>query len=318
MTSNHEVLVSIIVPVYNTKDYLVRCLDSLKAQTIASIEFIIVDDGSTDGSESICDSFTSQDSRFIVIHQSNSGQASARNRALSEANGKYVMFVDSDDWVADDFCETAVTQAESHNADIVVFRYNRVLPNGEVIIEGPSDAAWGLHSNLKALEMIDECTGYVWNKIYSLEKCFSQLRFPIGFYYEDQGTTHRAIYNAERVFISNEVLYNYVYRDNSTVTIASKRIENDRFVMDMLQTSDFEEWGLRSLAKKKREFTAYRYLSHLGRRSKYSIEAMDILDNYDGNNNYFTTKNKVMLRLYQCSKSLFDLLCIISGKRYRV
>ena len=316
MGNNHEVLVSIIVPVYNTKDYLVRCFDSLKAQTLDSIEFIIVDDGSTDGSGALCDEYALNYPWFRVIHQNNGGISSARNMGLSIATGKYVMFVDSDDWVTNDFCESAVSIAEAHHADVVAFRYNRV--NGdEYRVFGPSDDVLGVHTNLDALGLIDECEGYAWNKIYLRDKCFSNLTFPVGFCFEDQGTIHRAIYKADLVCFSNKVLYNYAYRDDSIVSKVSPKKENDRFVMDLLQANDLENWGLYSLAKAKKYYTSYRYLCYLGMREEHSSEAIAILSEYDGSKKYFTKKNRCLIYLFLISKPLFNYACILTGRRYR-
>ena len=97
--------VSIIVPVYNVEKYLERCLDSLINQTLTNIEIVCINDGSTDNSGKILDDYAAKDNRIKVIHQNNAGQAVARNNGLKIANGNYINFVDSDDWVDLDFIE---------------------------------------------------------------------------------------------------------------------------------------------------------------------------------------------------------------------
>ena len=92
-------LISIIVPVYNVEDYIRPCLDSILAQTYTNFEAILVDDGSKDGSGSVCDEYAEKDSRFIVVHKENGGVSSARNKGLEIAKGEYIAFVDSDDWI---------------------------------------------------------------------------------------------------------------------------------------------------------------------------------------------------------------------------
>lgn len=107
------VVVSVIVPVYNVEDYLEQCLESIISQTFGNIEIICVDDGSTDRSGEILEKFAEADSRIIVIHKKNGGLSSARNAALSRVKGKYICFVDSDDWLE----SNAVKEMVSHITD---------------------------------------------------------------------------------------------------------------------------------------------------------------------------------------------------------
>lgn len=116
-----EPAISIVVPVYNVKDYLEECLSSLTRQTMADIEVVCIDDGSTDGSSDLLDRIAADDERIRVIHKQNNGVASARNDGLAVATGKYVMFVDSDDYISYAACGILLNAAESNSADIVVF-----------------------------------------------------------------------------------------------------------------------------------------------------------------------------------------------------
>lgn len=121
--------VSIIVPVYNVERYLRQCLDSLVNQTYQNIEIICVDDGSTDASSEILTEYALKNSKVRVIRQENSGLSVARNVGFSFATGKYVMYVDSDDWIDVCTCEKAVFKAEEHAADLVMWPYIREFPN---------------------------------------------------------------------------------------------------------------------------------------------------------------------------------------------
>ena len=123
-------LITVVVPVYNTGELLRECVDSILAQTYKNLEIILVDDGSTDSSGEICDQYSLKDSRISVYHQKNSGQASARNYALSIARGEYIGFVDSDDYIAPNMYETMVDSLERNDADIVVC--GRLMVRGEV------------------------------------------------------------------------------------------------------------------------------------------------------------------------------------------
>lgn len=116
-------LISIIVPVYNTENYLEKCLYSLVNQTYKNIEIIIVDDGSPDNSMNIIQKFVLADNRVKVISQKNQGLSGARNTGMNNANGDYIMFIDSDDWIEIDTCEKAINASEKYNADVVFWSY---------------------------------------------------------------------------------------------------------------------------------------------------------------------------------------------------
>lgn len=112
--------ISVIVPVYNGAEFLRSCVDSILAQSFCDLEIILVDDGSTDESPEICDRYAAQDKRVICIHQENAGAAAARNCGLKASTGKYIAFVDSDDWIDQDMYETMVNAAEERNCDLVI------------------------------------------------------------------------------------------------------------------------------------------------------------------------------------------------------
>lgn len=125
--------VSVIVPIYNPGSLLHKCLDSLSLQTLTGIEFILVNDGSTDHSGKICDEHAKNDKRFRQIHQSNGGSAVARQAGLNAANGEYVIVCDSDDWVEPEMYEYLLNEAEIWGADIVVCGYYAEYPDGRSI-----------------------------------------------------------------------------------------------------------------------------------------------------------------------------------------
>jgi len=125
--------VSVTIPVYNTSRYLRKCLDSLVSQTLKDIEFVIVDDGSTDDSGDICDEYAAKDNRFKVIHQKNGGLWKARQTGLDVANGDYIIVCDSDDWVESDMYEKLYDKAKESDADIVICGYYSEYSDGRKI-----------------------------------------------------------------------------------------------------------------------------------------------------------------------------------------
>lgn len=122
-----EPIISVLIPVYNVEKYLERCLDSICNQTMKEIEIIIVDDGSTDRSGEIIKEYANHNKNIIHIHQKNGGESSARNAAIPLAKGKYISFVDSDDWIAENMLETLYKHAEKENADIVMCNIIRAV-----------------------------------------------------------------------------------------------------------------------------------------------------------------------------------------------
>ena len=117
--------ISIVVPIYNTSPYLAKCLDSILEQTLSDMEIILVDDGSTDDSGSICDQYAKKDSRVRVVHKSNGGLVSSRKTGIQIATGQYIGFVDSDDWIEAEMYETLYSLAQQYDADIVTSGYIR-------------------------------------------------------------------------------------------------------------------------------------------------------------------------------------------------
>ena len=123
-------LVSIILPVYNAQNHLARCIGSILNQTYKNIELIILNDGSKDHSLPVCEEFRARDSRIVLVDKENSGVSDTRNLGLKLASGKYVQFVDSDDYIDPDFTEHLGTAAEQNNADLVIAPYKMVIPAG--------------------------------------------------------------------------------------------------------------------------------------------------------------------------------------------
>lgn len=145
-----SVPVSVSVPVYNTSRYLRKCLDSLMAQSLPGIEFVLVDDGSTDDSGKICDEYAALDSRFRVIHQKNGGLSAARQTGLKASRGKYIIVCDSDDWVEPDMYEKLYMEAVRTDADIVMCQFFFEYPDGN------SRPHVNLFKNLEGDEFIKE------------------------------------------------------------------------------------------------------------------------------------------------------------------
>lgn len=211
--------VSIIVPVYNVEKYLKRCLDSLVNQTLKDIEIICVNDGSTDGSLAILDEYVRNDDRIVVINQENSGQSVARNRGIDVAKGEYLGFVDSDDWVSEDYFEKLYNSAIQNNAEIAVggiirlHRFNR----RKFLTFAKETVTNDVNLKFELCDLPEK--SYVWNKIYKSSKLKEiGLKFEEGIVFEDCIFTPQALFYFDKMVTVPDTYYFYWRRIDSTVT----------------------------------------------------------------------------------------------------
>lgn len=219
-------LVSVVVPFYNVEPYIAECLESLAAQTLADIEVILVDDGSTDGSRRIADAFASRDPRFVVVRQPNRGPGPARNEGVRWARGSYLAFADSDDVVPPEAYETLVCSLERTGSDLACGGVRRIRDGGL--------AASSLHEKVfrravRRTHIMDRRVlvrdRTVWNKVYRRD--FWQehrLRFPAGIY-EDVPLSMRAHVLADSVDVLPDVVYHWRKRETGEGSITQRRAE---------------------------------------------------------------------------------------------
>ena len=221
--------VTVIVPVYNVRRHLKKCLDSLLCQTMTNIEILLIDDGSVDGSGEICDRYAKTDARIRVIHQSHRGLSSVRNLGMDLAKGEYIMFADSDDTVHPDFCRIPYEEALKQQADVVIFHY---LKNGRKITAREGAALTiGVQEKEKVIRAGRLYMGnYVWNKMYHKE-VLQGIRFPEGKLFEDIATTYQILMQAKKIVLIPDELYFYHKRIGSISTNKSKRYFLERIEM---------------------------------------------------------------------------------------
>lgn len=244
-----EELVSVIVPVYKVEKYLERCILSIVNQTYKNLEIILVDDGSPDGCPGICDEWALKDSRIRVIHRENGGLSAARNSGIDAAQGDYIALVDSDDFIAEDFIDTLLTACKETGSDMAQCRYEYVagdrLTKDKEKIE-PMEVFTGKEM-IAGMSWRDGAYNVVaWNKLYK-SSLFSHIRYPEGRIHEDEATTHRLFYQAERVAFVYRYLYGY-YTGGSSITRDSfsyKRLDWEWAVSSRLDfLREHQEWEL--------------------------------------------------------------------------
>lgn len=231
----NEILISIIVPVYNTENFLSKCLESLINQTYKNIEIICVNDGSTDNSSQILESFLSKDSRITIINQDNRGISQSRNEALKNASGDYIMFVDSDDWIEEKTCEFVVKEIESHEYDVVMWAYvsegatrsdlkfvfnEKKIFKDELSLQKIHRRFIGIiEEELRNPELADSLCP-VWGKIYR-RKLLNNLEFvdlkKIGTY-EDGLFNLEVFWSVKKAVYLHQPLYHYRRNNNNSHT----------------------------------------------------------------------------------------------------
>lgn len=229
---------SIIIPVYNVKNFLAAAIESVLAQSFRDFELILVDDGATDGSGEICDDYAQKDSRVKVIHQKNAGVSAARNAGVAAARGAYIGFTDSDDIIEKDMYQVMMSLAEEHHADVVQCEHDRsstlngacrsgeiTIMDGEAFVRRIFTKKGGRYTNQVAL----------WSKVYR-RALFDGIVFPVGRTYEDEQETYKLCLKAKIIVETTDVLYHYIKRENSIITgiSARKMLDKQAALLDRL------------------------------------------------------------------------------------
>lgn len=243
-------LVSIIIPVYNVEKYLNKCIQSVVNQSYKNIEIILVNDGSQDNCHRICDEWAKKDERIKVIHQTNQGLSSARNSGIEIANGDYLCFVDSDDYIDTNYIQILYRTVHENNADMGICRFADIDENNKLLESGNiQQIAEGVYTGkdiLKELIFTFKLPiRVVWNKIYK-KSLFDNIRFAVGRINEDEFIIHRLIASSDKISVTNKVLYYYLHRNNSIMSSGFniKKIEylialEDRIkVCEMVEKND--------------------------------------------------------------------------------
>ncbi len=206
-------VISVIIPVFNTEAYLRKCVDSVLIQTYCNLEVWLIDDGSTDDSGIICDSYAETDHRVYVVHKENEGAAVARNLALDQCTGEYIIFIDSDDWIEPDAVQIMVNEVLQSDADLGIFGFNIHSGLRTISTSHQKDI---LDSSLLMKTYLTEkyITSMICNKIYKRD-LLRNIRFPLMRANEDAYILPEIICEVRRAIIIPECLYNQFLRMGS-------------------------------------------------------------------------------------------------------
>ncbi len=216
---------SIIIPIYNTEQYLNQCIDSILDQSYKDLEIILIDDGSTDKSPEICDEYEKKDKRVRVIHKTNGGQAEARNFGIDTADGDYILFMDSDDWWDDaEALERTVKLIEENKSDVYVFGVKKYFQEDDVIVEDPWETGefYLLKNKRDKFNFIMQNNLFnagAWNKIIKKEFIDrNNMRFVVEQRMEDIEWCAKILLYTQNIVPIKENFYIYRKQNNSSVT----------------------------------------------------------------------------------------------------
>ena len=304
-------LVTVVVPVYNVEKYLKRCVDSLINQTYKNLEIILVDDGSTDNSGKLCNDYAKDDSRIKVVHKKNGGLSDARNAGIDIASGKYISFVDSDDWLTIDAIEILYNNIKKYNAEISSASMIEIFSDkNNIIIEPKYECTiFDTISGLENMMYLHGITNSACAKLYKTE-LFDDIRFPKGKLYEDLGTTYKVYAKSSKSVLINRVIYYYFQNINSIMhyKYSSRRMEGIPFAKNIC---DFFEKNYPEIINAgifRLYYECLLVLNDMPLKSKDKIEVFKIMKKY----RKIVLKDKKIYKKQKllCIASLFGHLAI--------
>lgn len=219
-------MISVIIPIYNVQPYLKRCVDSVCGQSYTDLEILLIDDGSTDESGSLCDLLAKSDSRIQVYHQENRGLSAARNLGLEKTNGDFIAFVDSDDFILPNMLQTLHDVLEKYDCDIASCSFIKFTDH---ILKIENSAKklkiFSSEDALRDLFLSGVFQETVWNKLYR-RSVLENLNFPVGKYHEDIFFTYQAFLHAKKIAAVDFIGYGYFQRQDS---ISGAKFSSKRF-----------------------------------------------------------------------------------------
>lgn len=310
---NSNPLISIIIPVYNAKKYIQDCIESVFSQTYHNLEIVLVDDGSTDGSEQLVDDYAKSDQRFKTFHQHNQGLSSARNTGLKHTTGQYVTFIDSDDRIEPNMIKGLLGALKESSADIAACSFKELYPNGKTKNFSHHHPKQVFTPESALANMLQE-KGFMVSTTMKLypTKFFKDVRFPVNKLHEDVGTTYKLIMKADKiVFIPNEY-YIYVHRDNSIInqTFDDRKLDLIKLTDQMCDDINSKYPSLKNITNERRmraRFSILRQIPIKHPKTKELLEYIKTNQDYITKNPEAAKTDKIALKLALTNLKLFQL-----------
>lgn len=313
-----DILVSVIVPVFNVEKFLEKCVNSITNQTYKNLEILLVDDGSTDNSGIICDNFSNNDNRIKVFHKNNGGLSDARNYGIERAIGSYIMFIDSDDWIENDTIELLLDKTIEEKSDIVVFGISKDYDDGRRKIRIPTVS--GTYNSEESIALLNSFKCFdvsACNKFYNI-KLFKNIRFPVGKLCEDFYTTYLIFSKAKIISVLNEAKYHYFQRTNSITR--NKKVNMDYYFASVEQLN-YIKLNYPKIISTGETCCAFAKLTLYNEKRKKNIKIDNITDIREARkytsgvikNSYLSLSRKIQFLMFAYLTPLYDFYLKLKG-----
>jgi len=304
-----EELVSVIVPIYNVELYLEKYINSIINQTYKNLEIILVNDGSTDNSLQICEKFINKDKRIKIINKKNGGLSDARNKGIEKSSGKYLAFIDSDDYIDYNMIENLYNDIKKYDADISIVNYEKIFEDGNIQNENFSKNDFLVMDRETAIKNLLDNTlfgNYAWNKLYKKE-LFNDIRYPFGRKMEDLGTTYKLFFKSNIVVYNPTKLYYYLQRNDSILHNIDLKFIQDQYELTIERYKYLKD---KYKTLKENDEYLYNYLIHeygmLCRIETIKKEVDLMLKRFDINIlKKLKSKEKIKYIIYSISRKLY-------------
>lgn len=307
-------LISIIVPIYNTADYLPTCLDSILAQTYQNIEIVLINDGSTDNSTKIAQDYIKKDPRIKLFNQKNQGLSAARNTGIQKSTGEYLTFVDSDDAIEPTMLKSMLTALKTSKATIAVCSFKEIYPNGKIVHFNHQHYPTTTYNTEEALSAMLEERGFMVSVTMKLfpHDYFKTVKFPVGKLHEDLGTTYKLIMQASKIVFLPDEFYLYYHHGTSITTqkFDNRKLDIIALTDEMCDDIDKAYPSLINITNKRRiraRFSILRQIPHSHPQLTTITNYLKSHKSYITSNPTATKSDKLALKLALTSPRLFQL-----------
>ena len=283
-------LISVIVPVYNVEKYLEECVNSIINQTYKNLEIILVDDGSKDNSSKMCDELAKKDSRIKVIHKENGGISDVRNVGIENSRGKYIQFIDSDDFMEDNMIETLYKDILENEADVSMCSYYLFKDGVKTTDATYKKEIYNKEQILKEILLDEKVRSYLWNKLFK-KSLFSGIYFPKGKVFEDIYVIPFIFEKSNKVVFNNIPLYYYRQREGS---ILHKQTNELR--LEYIKVASKINKEIENNFPNLKQYCAYN-IAHITIKTYNDIGFFDMKD---------LAENNIVKDLYKQTKKIFE------------
>ncbi len=313
-------LISVIVPVYNVEKYLDRCVESIVNQTYKNLEIILVDDGSPDNSGALCDEWAKKDTRIRVFHKENGGLSDARNAGTDYAEGDFITFVDSDDYILPQYVECLYNNLIATNSDVSCCDFKEIYDEGlNTTFENTSESY-----DIKIISGRDACfklSDYSVSVYYVITPCklyksnlIKLHKFPKGLLHEDEATTYKIFFDSQNICISPQKLYAYYQNPTSIMHNKTQKNYIDLFFIFKSKAEFFQEKGDYELENDSWDYLfSFLIYSHFEFKKRFDKKVLKFAAKYIATCK-ISLKTKFKFLVYYASPKLYEKIVIFLSK----